>query len=107
VRKGAASTAASQGYMWATDVADYLVEKDVPFRTAHEITGKLVGYCIQSGKGIKDIEISGLKKFSDRFEKDIYDIITPEAGVNMRRVAGGTATEMVLKRIKEIEENDL
>ena len=107
VKKKAASTAASQGYMWATDVADYLVEKGVPFRTAHEITGKLVGYCIQSGKGIKDIEISGLKRFSDRFEKDIYDIITPEAGVNMRRVAGGTATEMVLKRIKEIEEDDL
>lgn len=107
VRKEVMSRAASLGYMWATDVADYLVIKGVAFRTAHEITGKLVSHCIKSGREIRDISLSELKKFSDIFEKDIYDIISPEAGINIRCVIGGTATEMVLKRIKEIEKSGL
>ncbi len=107
VRKEVTSRAASLGYMWATDVADYLVVKGVAFRTAHEITGKLVSHCIKSGREIRDISLSELKKYSDIFEKDIYDIISPEAGINIRCVTGGTATEMVLKRIKEIEKSGL
>ncbi|MEK6713313.1 MAG: argininosuccinate lyase [Nitrospirota bacterium] len=106
VKKEVTSRAASLGYMWATDVADYLVVKGVPFRTAHEITGKLVSRCIKSGREIRDISLSELKKFSDMIEKDIYDIISPEASVNIRCIAGGTATEMVLKRIREIEDNN-
>ena len=103
VRDKITSHAASQGYMWATDAADYLVGKGVPFRTAHEITGKLVSHCLKSGKEIRDISLEELSKFSDMFKKDIYDMISPEAGVNIRCVTGGTATEMVLKRINEIE----
>ena len=107
VKKEVTSRAASLGYMWATDVADYLVVKGVPFRTAHEITGKLVSRCIKSGREIREISLSELKKFSDMIEKDIYDIISPEASVNIRCIGGGTATEMVLKRIREIEDNNL
>jgi len=107
VKKEVTSRAASLGYMWATDVADYLVVKGVPFRTAHEITGKLVSRCIKSGREIRAISLSELKKFSDMIEKDIYDIISPEASVNIRCIGGGTATEMVLKRIREIEDNNL
>lgn len=104
VKKDVTADAAAKGYMWATDVADYLVRKDVPFRTAHEITGKVVGYCVQYGKRIEEVSISELKIFSDKFEKDLYGIVTPGEGVNLRRVAGGTARDMVLERIKELEE---
>ena len=104
VKKDVTANAAAKGYMWATDVADYLVGKGVPFRTAHEITGKVVGYCIQHSKRIEVSSLSELKKFSDKFEKDMYEILTPKRGVNLRNITGGTAREAVLKRIKEIEE---
>ncbi|MCC7203136.1 MAG: argininosuccinate lyase [Nitrospirae bacterium] len=107
IRNDVTLTAASRGCMWATDVADYLVGKGVPFRTAHEITGKLVSHCIKTGKEIQDLLPEELSKFSDMFDKDIYDIISPAASVNMRRVKGGTAAETVLKRLREIEKNKL
>lgn len=103
VKKEATSAAAARGFMWATDVADYLVRKSVPFRTAHEITGKLVGYCIQGDKAIEKLSVPELKKFSEKFDKDLYRALTPEKGVNQRRAVGGTAREAVLRRIKEIE----
>lgn len=107
IRNEVTLTAASRGCMWATDVADYLVGKGVPFRTAHEITGKLVSHCINTGKEIQNLLPEELSKFSDMFDKDIYDIISPAASVNMRRVKGGTAAETVLKRLREIEKNKL
>ncbi|MCC6545128.1 MAG: argininosuccinate lyase [Nitrospirae bacterium] len=107
IRDKITAHAASRGYMWATDVADYLVGKGVPFRTAHEITGKLVSHCLKTGKEIQEVSLEELSKFSDRFKKDIYDMIPPEASVNIRCVTGGTATEMVLKRLKEIINNRL
>ncbi len=107
MRHEVTSLAASKGYMWATDAADYLVGKGVPFRQAHEITGKLVSYCISSGKDILEISVEELSKFSVRFDKDFYDIISPAAGVNIRRVTGGTAAEMVEGRIREIGKNKL
>lgn len=104
VRKDVTAEAAARGYMWATDVADYLVKKGIPFRTAHEITGKMVGYCIENNKKIETLRISELKAFSNKFEKDLYRILTPQRGVNLRNIVGGTAREAVLRRIKEIEE---
>ena len=104
VRKDVTAEAAARGYMWATDVADYLVKKGIPFRTAHEITGKMVAYCIENNKKIETLRMSELKAFSNKFEKDLYRILTPQRGVNLRNIVGGTAREAVLKRIKEIEE---
>jgi len=104
VRKDVTAEAAARGYMWATDVADYLVKKGIPFRTAHEITGKMVAYCIENNKKIETLRISELKAFSGKFEKDLYRILTPQRGVNLRNIVGGTAREAVLKRIREIEE---
>ena len=104
VRKDVTAEAAARGYMWATDVADYLVKKGIPFRTAHEITGKMVAYCIENNKKIETLRISELKTFSNKFEKDLYRILTPQRGVNLRNIVGGTAREAVLKRIREIEE---
>jgi len=103
VKNKAMAVAVSRGCMWATDMADYLVRKGVPFRTAHEVTGKVVAHCIEHKRGIEDIGILELKKFSDKFEKDLYENITPEKGINMRKATGGTARETTLKRIKEIE----
>jgi argininosuccinate lyase len=105
VRKDVTAEAAARGYMWATDVADYLVKKGIPFRTAHEITGKMVAYCIENNKKIETLRISELKAFSSKFEKDLYRILTPQRGVNLRNIVGGTAREAVLKRIREIEES--
>src|SRR3990170_4984006 len=104
VRKDVTAEAAARGYMWATDVADYLVKKGIPFRTAHEITGKMVAYCIENNKKIETLRMSELKAFSNKFEKDLYRILTPQRGVNLRNIVGGTAREAVLKRIREIEE---
>lgn len=103
IKKDTTLNAADKGYMWATDMADYLVRKGVPFRTSHEITGKVVGYCVNNNRKLEDLSIAELKKFSDRFGKDIHNISTPEKGVNIRKVTGGTAMETVLKRIAEIE----
>jgi len=103
VKKEATSAAAARGFMWATDVADYLVRKSVPFRTAHEITGRLVSYCIENNKEINNLSVPELKRFSEKFDKDLFRILTPEKGVDQRRVVGGTARGMVLKRIEEIE----
>lgn len=104
LKKDTTLNAADKGYMWATDMADYLVRKGVPFRTSHEITGKIVGYCVLNNRKLEDLSITELKKFSDKFRKDIHEIATPEKGVNIRKVTGGTARETVLKRIAEIEE---
>lgn len=104
LKKDTTLNAADKGYMWATDMADYLVRKGVPFRSSHEITGKIVGYCVLNNRKLEDLSISELKKFSDKFGKDIHEIATPEKGVNIRKVTGGTARETVLKRIAEIEE---
>src|SRR3989304_1312950 len=63
IRNKITSHAAAQGYMWATDVADYLVGKGVPFRTAHEITGRLVSHCLKTGKEIREMSPEELSKF--------------------------------------------
>ena len=67
--------AAASGFMNATDAADYLVKKGLPFRDCHEIIGRMVLYCIQNEKAIDDMSLEEFKDFSDLFEKDIYDAI--------------------------------
>ena len=67
--------AAASGFMNATDAADYLVKKGLPFRDCHEIIGRMVLYCIQNNKAIDDMSLEEFKDFSDLFEQDIYDAI--------------------------------
>jgi argininosuccinate lyase len=90
--------AAQQGYMLATDVADYLVKKGLPFRAAHEATGKLVIYAIYKNKSLKDLTLKEYQKFSPVFEKDVYEI-TVESSIAARDVSGGTAYKQVAKQI--------
>ncbi|HYR03566.1 MAG TPA: argininosuccinate lyase, partial [Syntrophobacteria bacterium] len=76
--------AAAKGFSTATDVADYLVRKGMPFRDAHEVVGKSVAYCIEKGKDLPELTLEEWKGFSDRIDADIYDAITLEASVNAR-----------------------
>jgi argininosuccinate lyase len=97
--------AASNGFMTATDLAEYLVSKGVPFREAHMITGKAVSYCLKKGIRIEELGLSDLKRFSKAIDNDVYKYITTEASVNRRISHGGTARSNVLKRIQQIKSN--
>jgi len=96
-----------KGYLLATEVADYLVLKGVPFRKAHHITGKLVLYAEKQGKPLEELSLEEFRKFSELFEKDIYRWLTVEHALKRRKVIGGTAPSQVKKAIskakKELE----
>ncbi|MBF0505828.1 MAG: argininosuccinate lyase [Nitrospirae bacterium] len=83
----------------ATDIAEYLVKKGLPFRTAHEITGKIVRFCIDKGKRLQDLDISAYKSFSPRIEKDVFDVIDAAASVNAKKSYGGTSPQSVRAQI--------
>ena len=92
---------AEAGFTNATDAADYLVKKGVPFRDAHEILGKLVLYCINNKKSLSGLSLSEYKTISDVFDNDIYDAISMESCINMRCSTGGPAPGSVLHTINE------
>jgi argininosuccinate lyase len=87
-------TAASNDFILATDLADYLVKKGVPFRKAHEAIGGLVRYALENRKGLADLELEEYTKFSPQFEADVKSI-TLDSSVAARNVPGGTAPEQV------------
>ena len=88
------------GQITATDLADYLVEKNMPFRLAHEVVGKIVAYAESKEVQIFELDISELKKFSKLIEKDVVGYLNPEKTVLSRRQTGGTAPTQVKKEIK-------
>jgi len=91
------------GFLTATDMADYLAEKGVPFRLAHEITGQTVAYCIESGKTLQNITFQELKNISPRFDKDIFEHITLGSSVQRKNVYGGTAKKQVVAQIARLD----
>nr|WP_301553595.1 argininosuccinate lyase [Desulfuribacillus alkaliarsenatis] len=91
----------NQDFANATDLADYLVRKQLPFRDAHEVIGKTVLYCIQNQKFLPDLTMEEYKQFSDLFEDDVYEVINPINVVNARNVHGGTAKPQVLAAIEK------
>ncbi|MEK6539413.1 MAG: argininosuccinate lyase [Deltaproteobacteria bacterium] len=91
------------GFLTATDAADYLVKKGIPFRESHHIVGKIVAYCIKTSQGLEDLSIDEWRGFSKAFGKDIKEVISVEASVKSRKAKGGTAPEAVKRRLKEIE----
>ena len=95
-------TAAQDGFLNATDLADYLVERGEPFRSAHEIAGGIVKHCMVKGRRIEELALNELKDFSKKIEKDIYRYLSAEAVVGRRRALGGTARKNVERRLKEI-----
>jgi argininosuccinate lyase len=91
--------AAARGFSTATDVADYLVRKGLPFRQAHEVVGKTVRYCVESGKDLPELTLEEFRQFSKKIEADIFAAVTLEASVNARRATGGTARAAVEQEI--------
>ncbi|MDD4342970.1 MAG: argininosuccinate lyase [Eubacteriales bacterium] len=105
VKKEKMLEAAQKGYTNATDLADYLVYKGLPFRDAHEVSGKLVAYGILQGKELDNLTLEEFKKFSDMIEEDIYNAIDVKTCVERRDIKGGTGfkkTEEELKKAIEI-----
>jgi len=90
--------AAGQGYILATDLADYLVKKGKPFRSAHQIVGKLVSYAVGKNKTLGELSLAEYKRFSSLFGKDVRSI-TVESSLAARNVIGGTAPKQVDKAL--------
>ena len=93
--------AAKYGYMNATDCADYLVGKGIPFRQCHEIIGNLVLHCIEKGCAIEDLSLEELREFSDKFDADIYDKISVRACIEAKKSAGSTSFASVKTQIEK------
>ncbi len=95
VKKETMYKAAQGGFTNATDVADYLVKQGIPFRSAHEIIGKMVLYCIHNNKAIEELSMAEFKEFSDKIEQDVYKEISLEKCISGRNITGGPAVESV------------
>ena len=96
--------AAAKGFINATDCADYLTKKGVPFRDAYKITGALVALCIREGLTLETLPLEEYQRASEVFEKDVYDAISLDACVHCRQSEGGPAPEAVKIQIGKIEE---
>ncbi len=92
------------GFMTATDIADYLVTKNMPFRQAHGVVGRIVTLCQQRGIELVELSLEELQQFSDRIEKDIFDVLSVEGSVNSRTSAGGTACVRVEEALVRAEQ---
>lgn len=103
VRKENMESAAKYGYMNATDAADYLVAKGIPFRDCHEIIGKIVLHCINKGIAIEEMTMDEFKSFSDKFDEDIYDKIAIRACIEAKKSKGSTSFESVKQQLADIE----
>ncbi len=95
--------AAAKGFINATDCADYLVKKGMPFRTAYKLTGTLVAICIEKNTTLEQLPIEEYKKLSEKFDSDIYDAISLDRCVMTRNVEGGPAPEAVKAQIAELK----
>ena len=97
---------AELGFTTATDLAEYLVEKGVPFREAHSIVGRIVAYCLDAGKELAMITFEEIKKFHAVFADDVLPRLKAARSVNMKKTFGGTSPERVAERIREIEQGE-
>ncbi|HMU34268.1 MAG TPA: argininosuccinate lyase [Pyrinomonadaceae bacterium] len=95
LNEAASSRAAATGYLNATDLADYLVEKGMPFRSAHEAVGKAVLFAIKKGCELNELALGDLRQFSDLIEEDVFDRLSIEASLAARSAVGGTSPERV------------
>lgn len=100
VNTGRMCQAVQEDYSNATDIADYLVKKGLPFRSAHEIIGQVVLYAIQQKKYLLELSLEEYRQFSPLFEEDIYEVLQPEQVVATRQSEGGTAFSQVREQLK-------
>jgi len=95
--------ATQTGFITATDLADYLVMKNVTFREAHGIVGRAVAFCIEKGCELEDLQLDDLQKFSPAIGEDVYAVLSVDGSVNSRLSTGGTARKRVEEAIEKAE----
>ncbi|MFN3479232.1 MAG: argininosuccinate lyase [Thermodesulfovibrionales bacterium] len=95
--------ASSSGFTTATDIAEYLVKKGVPFRKAHEVAGKIVLSCIEKGKDLTDLTLKDYRGFSTLIDKDIYSVLTPEGSIKGKISYGSTSKKEVMRQIRRLK----
>ena len=98
-RKDVMERGASGGFTNATDCADYLVKKGVPFRDAHKVVGELVAHCLNENKALLDLSLEELKQYHPAFEQDVFDDLSMISCVEKRRIPGAPAPDMVQRAI--------
>jgi argininosuccinate lyase len=103
VQRQVLAAAASSGFLLATELADYLVIKGIPFRTAHEIVGRLVRDRLDRGQDLAGVTLEELRSFSSSFEKDALDMLTVEGALERKAQVGGTARQRVAARLRILE----
>lgn len=96
--------AAAEDFTCATDVADYLAKKGIPFRTAHAVTGKIVRYCLENGKTLETLTLDEYKENSEYFEEDILSVVNAVNSANSRKSVGGSSKESTLNAIESVKE---
>ena len=96
--------AAGEGFINATDLADYLVKKGMPFRTAYKISGQLVSLCMQKKTVLENLPLEEYKQFSELFEEDLYDAVNLENCVKRRISEGGTSVQSVEKQLEYVRQ---
>ena len=87
--------AALKGYATATDLADYLVRKGMPFRDAHEVVGRSVAYAIEQARDLAQLTLKELQQFYPAIEADVFEVLTLDGSVKARKHIGGTAPAAV------------
>ncbi len=101
VRSQRMVAATAEGFLGATDAADYLVRKGLPFREAHRIVGEIVGHCEGEGKDLSDLSAGDWSAFSGHFDPDVVEAVTSSGSVSARDVPGGTAPDRVIAQLAE------
>lgn len=104
-KKDSMLEAAKRRFSTATDLADYLVVKGMPFRDAHEVVGKSVAYGLETGKDLSEMSLEELQQFSDTITADVFDVLTLEGSVAARDHIGGTAPNQVRAAVARAKEN--
>ena len=102
VNRPAIAKAVESGLLLATELADYLVMKGVPFREAHGTTGRIVRHCLQLRKELRTLSLDELHSFAPQFEKDALNVLTVDGAIERKSQIGGTARQRVQKRIKAL-----
>ncbi|MCW8798155.1 MAG: argininosuccinate lyase [Prosthecochloris sp.] len=99
IKENRLSSLVAKDLSLATEIAEYLVQKNMPFRDAHRVTGKIVSHVIESGTTLPDMTLETYRTFSDLFDEDLYDALKPEASVNAKKTHGSTSFASVEEQI--------
>jgi len=103
VRTERVRAAATAGYTLATELADYLATKNVPFREAHRIVGEIVRHCLATNRPLEQLPLSALRRFSPHFTADVRQWLSADAAVRRRRAVGGTAPQSVHRQLRQLQ----